>query len=217
MPSATSASRKSVAPRGCRSSRAAIVSASRGPVARCVNSPSSTALRSVLEPQKAKPSCRIGSGVTCSSIPTPCATTLSIFFRRRWSARESDERGELDGRYAELGHTEDIGVVGMTSLAEVSLRGECRDEALVADLIERVGEHDPAGKVRGPFVITGCCGLIGERMRGSHIGAPGVVAGGNRPVVVRIFGKELSAVHVHDTGVIAGFGRRVQLMDAEFA
>src|SRR4051794_13256562 len=63
MPSATKASRKSRAPRGCRSRRSRIRSASSGPPASSVKRPNSTAVSSTLEPQKPSPVCMIRSGV----------------------------------------------------------------------------------------------------------------------------------------------------------
>src|SRR5215831_4091368 len=65
MPSETSASSQSIVPRGCSPSLAVSVSPVSGPSARVVNNPSSTALSSALEPQKARPNCRIASGTGC--------------------------------------------------------------------------------------------------------------------------------------------------------
>jgi hypothetical protein len=66
MPSETSASSQSVLPRGCNPSLARSTAPVSGPSARVVNSPSSTALTSALEPAKARVSCMIASGVGCS-------------------------------------------------------------------------------------------------------------------------------------------------------
>ena len=65
---ATSVSRKSRADRACSPSRALRRSKLAGPAASSVNTPSSMALSSVLAGQKAKPVCRIFSGVGCSDI-----------------------------------------------------------------------------------------------------------------------------------------------------
>ena len=62
-PSAVSVSRKSRADRGCRPRRPLSASNLSGPWASSVNTPISMALRSVLDGQKARPVCRIRSGV----------------------------------------------------------------------------------------------------------------------------------------------------------
>src|SRR5215217_2029858 len=85
MPRATSASRKSLALRGWSIRRSDSVSKSREPFASSVNRPISTALRSVFEPQKPRPSCRIPSGVACSLAGEPLgsSTLFSFPFPRR--------------------------------------------------------------------------------------------------------------------------------------
>src|SRR5687768_5053586 len=92
MPRATRESRKSRDERGCSSSRPAIWACVFGPVARKVNTPSSTAERNVLDPQKAKPSWRIESGVTEAATVLGDMLTIEVSLVR---CREGESRWGL--------------------------------------------------------------------------------------------------------------------------
>src|SRR6266498_4571483 len=95
MPRATRASRKSRAGRGCRPSRDRSVSSSADVSASAVNTPSSTALSSTLDPQKPKPSCRMASGEAAGAAPAGFATVVWVML---WSSSsESASPGACSG------------------------------------------------------------------------------------------------------------------------
>src|SRR3954468_21254618 len=94
MSRATSASRKSLALRGCSIRRSDSVSKSREPLASSVNRPISTALRSVLEPQKPRPSCMICSGVACLLAGEPLGSSMPLLLPL--SRQVVDDKNILD-------------------------------------------------------------------------------------------------------------------------
>ncbi len=96
MPSDTRASRKSSTPRGCKPRSARTDLAVRGPAASTVNTPSSTALSNVFEPQKPSPSWRIPSGVAWFVVMPVIRPVIPPRTSRREAHGEGAPAGDLE-------------------------------------------------------------------------------------------------------------------------